>query len=311
MGTMYSDVPDADASALLDRFFETGLTHIDTAPYYGYGKSEERIGRKLQGRPRDSFVIATKIGRVLAPEETDKVDRSQFVNPNLYRPVFDYSYDGVMRSFESSLERLNVETIDILHIHDPDDHWPQAIGEAYPAMRKLKDQKLIRAIGAGMNQWQMLSRFAREGEFDCFLLAGRYTLIDHSALDELLPLCQQKQISIIVGGPFNSGILASSSPEAGKFNYENAPAAIVEKVRKLDMVCARHGVSRKAAALQFPLAHPAVACVVAGARKREEFDENCALFEQPIPAEFWADLKATGVIPAEAPTPGAAASHMP
>ncbi|HET7841264.1 MAG TPA: aldo/keto reductase [Terriglobia bacterium] len=304
LGGLFQDLPDDTAVATVRRALSLGINFFDTAPLYGHGKSEARIGRALAGA--SDIVLATKVGRVLVPVSRDQLQPDEFDNPAPFRPVFDFSYDGVMRSFEASLKRLNVERIDILHIHDPDNHHEQAIRGAYPALDKLRSQGLISAVGAGMNQAEMLARFAREGDFDCFLLAGRYTLIDHPGLKELLPLCVEKGIGIIIGGPYNSGVLASGAKPGAKFNYADAPPAILEKVRKVEAVCARHSVPMKAAALQFPLAHPAVAAVIPGARSIAELEENYQLIRHPIPADFWAELRAEKIIPEEAPVPASA-----
>ncbi len=305
LGGLFRDVREDAAIATVRRALELGINFFDTAPLYGHGKSEVRMGRALAGAP-PGIVLATKVGRVLMPVAGDQLQPDEFDNPAPFKPVFDFSYDGVMRSFEASLRRLNAERIDILHIHDPDNHHDQAIRGAYPALDKLRSQRLISAVGAGMNQAEMLARFAREGNFDCFLLAGRYTLIDHTGLRELLPLCVEKHISIIIGGPYNSGVLASGARTGAKFNYADAPPAILEKVRKVEAICARHSVPMKAAALQFPLAHPAVASIIPGARSAAELEENFQLMRHPIPSDFWAELLEADIIPAEAPVPKAA-----
>ncbi len=304
LGGLFQDVAESEALATLRRAIEMGIHFFDTAPLYGHGKSEMRMGRALAGLDRSSFVLATKVGRLLVPVKTGELQPDEFDNPAPFKPVFDFSYDAVMRSFEESLKRLGLDRIDILHIHDPDDHYQQAIEGAYPALAKLRSQGLIGAIGAGMNQAEMLTRFAREGDFDCFLLAGRYTLIDHTGLKELLPLCVEKRISIIIGGPYNSGILASGARSGAKFNYADAPGEVMEKVRRVEAACQRFSVPMRAAALQFPLAHPAVASVIPGARSVAELEENFRLMSQPIPAEFWAALREARIIPPEAPTPG-------
>jgi D-threo-aldose 1-dehydrogenase len=209
-----------------------------------------------------------------------------------------------MRSFEESLERLGVDRIDVLHIHDPDDYFEQALSGAYKALDKLRSQGTIKALGLGMNQAEMLARFAREADFDCFLVAGRYSLLDQAALPELLPICEQKGIAIIIGGVYNSGILANlGNPERETFNYQPAEHRWLEKARRIQAVCDRHGVPIQAAALQFPLAHPAVATVLTGARTIQELDENVAFMRHPIPADLWPELKSEGLLPAEAPTP--------
>jgi D-threo-aldose 1-dehydrogenase len=303
LGGLFRDVAEAAATQTIQRALALGINFMDTAPLYGHGKSEFYFGKALEGVQRDSYVLSTKVGRVLAPEEPGKLERDEFDNPAPFRPVFDFSYDGVMRSFESSLKRLNLERIDILHIHDPDNYYEPAIRQAYPALAKLRGQKLIRAVGAGMNQAEMLVRFAREGDFYCFLLAGRYTLIDHSGLEELLPLCVEKHIGIIIGGPYNSGVLATGARPGAKFNYADAPREVLERVRRVEEVCGRHSVPLRAAALQFPLAHPAVVSVIPGARSSAELEENYRLLSYSIPADFWAELKRRKLLPEEAPEP--------
>ena len=196
IGGLYGDIPDEQAVQVVHRAFHLGLNLVDTAPLYGAGKSETRLGLALKEVPRDNYILASKVGRILVPTEAGESDGGIFENPPPFKPVFDYSYDGVMRSFEDSLKRLGVNRIDILHIHDPDDHWEEAISGAYPALERLRCEGIISAVSAGMNQWEMLARFAREGDFDCFLLAGRYSLLDQSSLDELLPLCVEKNIGI-------------------------------------------------------------------------------------------------------------------
>jgi D-threo-aldose 1-dehydrogenase len=216
-----------------------------------------------------------------------------------------------MRSVEESLKRLHLDCVDILLIHDPDDHYQDAIDGAYPALEKLRSEGSVKAIGAGMNQSEMLARFAREGDFDCFLLAGRYTLLEQRGLTELLPLCERKGISVIIGGPYNSGILATGVREDARYEYQSAPLEVVEKVRRLDVLCAQYAVPRKAAALQFPLAHPAVASVIPGCRSAAEVEENAAMIEFPIPPEFWLELKAARIIETDAPVPRAAVARRP
>lgn len=303
LGGLFEDVPEKRALDTVRRALSLGINFFDTAPLYGHGKSETYLGKALAGVARASFVLATKVGRLLIPADPSQLEKREFDHPFPFKPVFDFSYDAVMRSFEESLKRLNLDRIDLLHIHDPDDYYDRAIKGAYPALAKLRKEGVIRAVGAGMNQAEMLARFAREGEFDCFLLAGRYTLIDHTGLKELLPLCVQKGISIIVGGPYNSGVLASGATPGAKFNYADAPEEILQKVRRVDEVCRRHDVPMKAAALQFTLAHPAVASVIPGARSVEELEENFRLASHHIPAAFWSDLRKSGLIPDEAPTP--------
>lgn len=303
LGGLYGDIPEEQATAVVQRALDLGLNLFDTAPLYGSGKSEQRLGRALRGVPRDRYVLATKVGRILVPTEGKERGQEIFENPPPFQPVFDFSYDGVMRSFESSLQRLGVDRIDILHIHDPDDHYEAAIQGAYPALDKLRSQGVIRAVSAGMNQWEMLARFAREGRFDCFLLAGRYSLLEQESMDELLPLCLEKQIGILAGGTYNSGILAKGAQPGSKYNYADAPPQVIEKARQLEEVAARHQVSIKAAASQFALAHPAITTIIPGTRQPGRVDENFNLLAEKIPAAFWDELKERGLIRGEAPVP--------
>ncbi|MFN8634682.1 MAG: aldo/keto reductase [Chloroflexota bacterium] len=309
LGGLFNPVPDATAHAVVQHAYDLGLRFYDTAPLYGYGSAEQRMGHVLARQPRDQFTLATKVGRLIRPREDaggglDAAGAGQFLDAPPLVPVFDFSYDAVMRSFEESLERLGVDRIDVLHIHDPDNHEEQALSGAFKALDKLRSEGTIGAVGSGMNQAEMLARFARAADFDCFLVAGRYTLLDQAALPELLPICVEKKIAIIIGGVYNSGILANlGDPSRETFNYQPAERQWLEKARQIEAVCDRHGVPIQAAALQFPLAHPAVAVVLTGARSVEELDQNVAFMQQPIPADLWAELKSTGLLPAEAPTP--------
>jgi D-threo-aldose 1-dehydrogenase len=305
IGGLYGDIPDEQATQVVHKALELGLNLFDTAPLYGSGKSEIRLGQALKDVPRGSYVLASKVGRILVPTNDDDRGQSIFGDPPPFKPVFDYSYDGVMRSFEDSLKRLGVERIDILHIHDPDDHWQQAIEGAYPALDKLRSEGVISAVSAGMNQWEMLARFAREGDFDCFLLAGRYSLLDQSALDELLPLCLEKNIGILAGGTYNSGILAKGAKPGATYNYGEAPAEIMQKAAAIEAVAARHEVDVKAAASQFVFAHPAITCIIPGTRQPSRVEENFNLLTQEIPPEFWTDLKNENLIHQAAPLPRA------
>lgn len=308
LGGLLEAVDDARAYAVGARAFDAGIRFFDTAPLYGYGTAERRVGHILRRHPRRDFVLASKVGRLLRagapPDETQYYQGEPFYKdaPPL-NPVFDFSYDGVMRSFEESLDRLGLDRIDILHIHDPDAHFEEALSGAYRALDRLRSTGTIGAVGAGMNQAEMLVRFAHEADFDCFLLAGRYTLLDQAGLAELLPLCAAKQIAVIIGGVYNSGILAGPRPGA-TYNYVPADAAVLRKAQALDAVCARHRVPLKAAALQFPLGHPAVASVLIGCRSVAEVDENLRMFHHDIPEALWDELRAERLIPEEAPVPG-------
>ncbi len=305
LGGLYKDVSENEAEATVRRALDLGINYFDTAPIYGFGKSEIRLGRELAKCTRDSIVVATKVGYTLVADDgkPDEKVFHRFDNVPPLHPIFDYSYDGIMRTFAGSLERLNLSYVDILNIHDPDDHWKEAIEIVYPALHKLRAEGVVRAIGVGMNQAEMLARFAREGDFDCLLVAGRYTLIDHTALRDLLPVCQRKQISVVIGGPYNSGILATGVLPGATYNYVDASPAVIEKVAAIEAVCERHHVPLPAAALQFPTAHPAVAAIIPGARSAAEVERNIELLNLPIPKDFWEELQQLNLLPREAPVP--------
>ncbi len=298
---LFEEVSEAQGVGVIERAWDDGIRFFDTAPLYGHGLAETRLGKVLRQKPRDAFTLASKVGRLLRVDAPPEPGQSFQGTPPV-NPVFDFTYDGVMRSFHESLERLGLDRIDILHIHDPDDHYDSAIGDAYRALDRLRADGVIGAVGAGMNQAEMLTRFAREGQFDCFLLAGRYTLLDQVALKELLPECVERGISIIAGGVYNSGILADPKPGA-HYNYQAAPAELLERTQRIQAVCSRHGVPLKAAAVQFPLGHPAVDCVVVGCRSAAQLDESMKMFEVEIPPALWEELKAERLLPAEVPTP--------
>ena len=286
---------ETEAVALIQRSLALGVNYLDTAPMYGVGESEARYGEALRGVPRGRYVLSTKVGRVLRPPGPGSAKATW---------AFDFSARGVRESFAASLGRLGLERVDILFVHDPDDHYAQALAQAFPVLVELRAAGLVQAIGAGMNQWQMELAFARQGHFDCFLLAGRYTLLDQTALPEFLPYCVEHGISVVAGGPYNSGILAVGPREGATFNYRAASPEMMDKARRVAAVCERHRVPLRAAALQFILAHPAIASVIPGARSVAEVEENVALVEHPIPAALWADLKQDGLIAHAAPTPG-------
>jgi D-threo-aldose 1-dehydrogenase len=298
---LFEEVPEGQGVGVIERAWDGGIRFFDTAPLYGHGLAETRLGKVLRQKPRDAFTLASKVGRLLRADAPPEPGQSFRGTPPV-NPVFDFTYDGVMRSFHESLERLGLDRIDILHIHDPDDHYDAAIGGAYKALDRLRADGVIGAVGAGMNQAEMLTRFAREGNFDCFLLAGRYTLLDQVALKELLPECVERGISIIAGGVYNSGILADPKPGA-HYNYQTAPAELLARAQRIRDVCSRHQVPLKAAAMQFPLGHPAVTCVVVGCRSAEQLDESLKMFEVDIPSALWDELKAERLLPPEAPTP--------
>ncbi|GAA3140755.1 aldo/keto reductase [Planomonospora alba] len=298
IGNLFTAVDDATARAAVDAAYEAGIRLFDTAPHYGLGLSERRLGAALAGRPRGSYTLSTKVGRLLVPAEDGgggRTDDEGFAVPAALRRVRDYSRDGVRRSLEESLRRLGLDAVDIVLIHDPDDHWEQAVSEAYPALAELRDQGVVRAIGAGMNQWEMLARFVRETDMDVVMLAGRYTLLDRSAERGLLPLCAERGVAVLAGGVFNSGLLATREP-AGTYDYVPAPGPLLERARRIAAVCERHGVTLPQAALAFPLRHPAVASVVFGARSAAEVARNAALAAAPVPDDLWAELAAEGLV---------------
>ena len=310
LGGLFEDSTEEVAVRAVRRCLELGLNLFDTAPLYGAGKSEMRIGKALAGWDRDAFVLATKVGFSLVPEGLAPNDvYFPFIDPPPFRPVQDFSYDAVMRSFEESLGRLGVGRIDILHIHEPDDCFDDIMAGAHKALRKLRDEKVIRAVSIGTNKAETVAKFVRAEAIDCAMLAGRYTLLDQEALLEALPLCETfGGSSIILGGPYNSGILATGAKSGATFNYVPAEAAMLDKVGRIEVICRDHGVPLRAAALQFPLAHPAIAAVVPGARSEAEVDENFRLMSFPIPEGFWTALRKAGLLAGDVPVPASPAS---
>ncbi len=312
LGNLYAPIDEAEALATVETAWSRGLRHFDTAPHYGHGLSEHRFGQALRGKPRDAFVLSTKVGRLLSPASDAPSTQHGFVGTLPFVQRFDYSHDGVMRSFEDSLQRLGLARVDIVYIHDIDrysqrEEQPQRFREAmegaYRALERLRAAGVVRAIGLGVNNWEVCRDALKHGDFDGFLLAGRYTLLDQSALPELLPLCVERGAGIVIGGPYNSGILATGPVPGARYNYGPATPEILAKATRLEEQCRRFGVSLRAAALQFPLGHKAVLAVIPGARSPEEVEENIALMGTPIPAEFWSSLRQAGLLSAEVPTP--------
>ncbi len=300
LGGLYAAVGDEVARATVDRAWELGLRWFDTAPLYGSGLAERRVGAALAARPRDAYALATKVGRLLVPGGAP--EQEFWGETSGLAPVFDYSAAGTRRSLEDSLGRLGLDRVDVVHVHDPDEHVRAALEGAYPALAALRAEGAITAVGAGMNQAPALAELARAADFDCFLLAGRYTLLDQSGLADLLPLCAERGIAVIAGGVFNSGLLADPRPGA-RFDYNPVDDATLARALAVRQVCDRHDVPLAAAALQFPLGHPAVATVVVGARSPQEIADNVALFDLEIPGALWADLKRAGLLPQEVPVP--------
>jgi D-threo-aldose 1-dehydrogenase len=309
IGGMYAAVADEQAAATVSAAWDSGIRLFDAAPQYGLGHGELRLGAGLAGYPREEYVLSTKVGRLLradAPPNPDDFgpDGAPFdIGTPDVATVYDYSRDGVLASIEESLARLGQDRLDVVYVHDPDDYVDEALAGAFPTLIELREQGVIKAVGAGMNQTAALETFARESDPDVFLLAGRYTLLEQEALSTFLPLCAERGIAVIVGGAYNSGLLADPNPGT-HYNYLPAPAGLIDRAQRLGAVCARYEVPLKAAAIQFPIAHPVVAAVLTGARKDSELRENCAMFDFPIPPELWAELRAEGLLDERAPAPG-------
>ena len=274
------------AQDTLEYAFAQGIRYFDTAPLYGSGLSEIHNGGFLSTLPRNDFVLSSKVGRLIIPGQDIP---------------FNYTKEGILRSIDESLTRLNLDSLDIVLIHDPDNHYSSALNEAFPTLAKLREQGVIKAIGAGMNQWEMLRQFAKDADFDCFLVAGRYTLLDHSALHELMPLCLEKDISLILGGPYNSGILASDLNTKSTYFYDPSPFEVIEKAKKIKQVCDRHHVPLKAAAIQFGLMHQSVASTIPGPRSPNEIEDNIVMASIKIEPDLWRELKQENLIHQDCP----------
>jgi D-threo-aldose 1-dehydrogenase len=315
LGNMHRALGEAEAQAVVRRAWTLGLRYFDTAPLYGHGLSEARLGAALGDQARDSYVLSTKVGRVLEPCAPGQEDSGIYRNTPHRRVRFDYSYDGVMRSYEDSVSRLGFGRIDILYVHDIDavTHRSQAASDArfaelidgggWRALDALRRSGEVAAIGAGLNVWQACERLMAVADPDIFLLAGRYTLLEQSALDSFLPACAARGVGVVVGGPFNSGVLATGPVPGAFYDYAPAPPRILQRAAALEAVCRRHGVSLAQAALRFPLGHPAVVCVLAGAQTGDELKRNVATLDRPVPAALWRDLVAAGLLRADAPIP--------
>ena len=314
LGNLYRPMTEKEARVMLETVWASGCRYFDTAPLYGLGLSETRLNGFLRPKPRDSYLISTKVGRLLElckPDE--RTGRGFFFETPSRRARFDYSYGGVMRSLEFSLERLGLDRIDIVFVHDVDilthgaDAFEGRVKElldgGYRALDALRAAGAVKAIGAGVNEWEAAETLARAGDFDVFLLAGRYTLLEQKALASFLPYCQEKGIGVVVGGPFNSGILATGVKADSHYNYGPAPDAIKDRVRQIQQICKAHRVKLPEAALRFPLGHPAVVSVIAGAQRASEAKRNAAMMNAKIPQALWRALKAESLLRADAPTP--------
>lgn len=312
LGDLYARIDDATAIATVEAALDRGVTLVDTSPLYGRGLSEHRIGTALRRRPRESFVLSTKVGRLFAPAPAGVVRPEGYVGGFPHEGRFDYSYDGAMRSLEQSMLRLGVASVDVALVHDVD---PWTHGEDAPARQRealtgalralsdLRAQKVVGAIGIGVNDADVCERFAREADLDCVLLAGRYSLLEQPALDRFLPLARERGIGVIVGGVFNSGVLATGAKPGARHNYREAPPEILARVAAIEKVCAAHDVALPHAAIAFVLGHPAVSSVVLGAVTPDEVHRNAAAFAKPVPAALWRDLKARRLLREDAPTP--------
>ncbi len=301
---LFTPVADAEAVATVQAAWDEGWRYFDTAPHYGLGLAEERLGAGLEGKPRSEYVLSSKVGRIIYEASGDAPDDEGFAVVSQRRRRWDFSRDGVLQSIEDSLRRIGTDRLDVVFVHDPDDHFDEAVATAFPTLIELRDQGVIGAIGSGMNQTAMLTRFVREVDIDVIMLAGRYTLLDPDGLDDVMPACVDNNVQVVAVGIFNSGLLSQPRPAAdATFNYAPAPAELIEKTNKLADVCESHNVSLPAVALKFPLFHSAVAGIAVGCRTAEEVHTNAALSRVEVPPAVWSDLKSTGLLREDAPTP--------
>ena len=305
LGNLHREVSDTEARATVDSAWELGIRYFDTAPHYGLGLSERRLGAALARRPRVDYVLSTKVGRLLEPVDRPAgLDDGGFAVAATHRRVWDFSRDGIRRSLEESLRRLGLEQVDIVYLHDPDDHWDDVVQSGYPALAELRVEGVVGAIGAGMNQSRLLADLVCLADVDVVMLAGRYTLLEQEALDDLLPACETRGVSVVAAGIFNSGLLARQRPtEGARYDYGDAPRELVERARAIASVCERHGTTLPAAAIAFPLGHPAVASVCVGARSSQQIEHDADLYRETIAADLWSELKAERLLRDDAPTP--------
>ncbi|MGU7770368.1 aldo/keto reductase [Burkholderia sp. MR1-5-21] len=312
IGNFFSAISDDDAATLIKAAWDAGVRYFDTAPSYGHGLSEARCGQGLRWYPRDQFVLSTKVGRLLTPRKRGEIDFAPWVDGLPFESHFDYSYDGTMRSIEDSLQRMGLEHIDVALIHEVDVYthgkrqpeiFEAAMSGAAKALLRLRDEGVVAAIGVGVNECAVAQEAIERHDFDCLLLAGRYTLLEQDALDGFLPMCEQRQVSVIIGGGYNSGILATGAVPGARYNYAPATESILERVRRIEQVCREFNVPLKSAALQFVVGHPAIPTIIPGVRSVAQLDENLRTFEADIPSEFWAELRRRDLIRPDAPTP--------
>ncbi|OXM63901.1 aldo/keto reductase [Amycolatopsis vastitatis] len=307
LGNLYHAISDETAAATVRRAWDEGVRYFDTAPHYGLGLSETRLGSALRSFPRAEFVLSTKVGRVLEPNPGGAGERDDqgFAVPAAYKRRWDFTRDGVLRSLEDSLTRLGLDRVDIVYVHDPDEHFDEALRGAFPALRDLREQGVIGAFGAGMNQTAMLTEFVRRTDLDVLLVAGRYTLLDQPALDELFPLCAERGVKVVAGGAYNGGILATAEP-GRVYDYAEAPPELVERAGRIAAICARHGVELPEAALALPIAHPAVASVVVGAHDPDQVSVNARRARAVVPLQLWKELIDAGLLRADVVIAGGA-----
>lgn len=316
LGELFERVSEDEAQATLQAAWDAGVRYFDTAPFYGFGKSEHRIGRFLREKPRGEFVLSTKVGRVLrAARDLDRFDRGQWVGGLPFEITVDYSYDGIMRSYEDSLQRLGLSSVDLLLVHDLDylfhrteekvtAYMAQFLASGWRALEALRSGGQIKGVGAGLNGTGMIPRFLDNADVDCFIVAMPYTLLDQRTLDVEFVKCAAHGAGVVIGAVFASGILATGPVDGARYAYAPASPEVLEKTRRIEAVCRRHNVPLAAAALQFPLAHPVVSAIIPGAFQPEHVRTNLGLYRQAIPADLWTDLKAEGLLREDAPTPG-------
>lgn len=306
LGGMYRTLGDATAHETLQAAWDGGVRYFDTAPHYGIGHSERRFGATLRAHPRDEFTLSTKVGRLLVPQDAEGRKDEAFEVPASYRRVWDWSRDGVRRSLDESLQRIGIDRADVVLLHDPEFHWDQALREALPVLTELRDSGVVGAIGAGMNSPELLTRLVRETDVDVVMIAGRYTLLNQDALEDLLPTCTERGVSVLAAAPFNSGLLASPRPpDDARFEYAAAPRDVIARARRIAEVCDAFGVTLPQAALSFPLGHPSVASVVVGMDSPEQVKSNVDHLAAPIPDALWAALVDERLLDERAPMPRA------
>ena len=316
LGNLYRSISDVDGERMLEAVWASGVRYFDTAPLYGLTLAETRLGRFLAGKRRDQFVLSTKAGRLMRPcPPAERTGIGQWSDVPAMQQVYDYSYDGILQCFEESLERMGTDRVDILFVHDlcvfthgsklvSDQRTAEFMAGGYGAMVRLRDEGAVGAIGAGVNEWEVCQELAEMGDFDLFLLAGRYTLLEQGSLDSFLPLCERRGIGVVIGGPYNSGILASGPRAGACYNYVPAPEHILERVRRIEAVCESHSTCLRTAALKFPMFHPAVVSVIPGGQTAEEAKSNRQILDTPVPAQLWQDLKSNCLLRDDAPVPG-------